>query len=222
MSEESSAIRGVYEVVSIPLGTVLTEKEISTNARILIAGKVPISVLCRINDTANPQIDLATYRALNVPITKLYLTTTETSTESLELLFSNEVDVTMLGLGASVTLVDSAGAVYNPRQVHEILADSTTTLLADGATYTGTQFATAGYNKIIGSVYSNATGTLYVDQSQDGTNYDVIDTIAYVGGVFTGGFSVEVVAPYARIRFIDTPVTAQTAFRLYAYLSSGA
>jgi hypothetical protein len=64
-------------------------------------------------------------------------------------------------------------------------------------------------------VYSDQNGTLNVQQSPDGTNWDVTSTFTVTGG--TGqGFSVEVVAPYMRLDYVNG-TTAQTTFRLYAW-----
>ena len=93
--------------------------------------------------------------------------------------------------------------------------DSTTTVLGDGLTYTGSAFHVAGYGVIVVTVYADRAGTLYVDQSGDGTNYDEITVIAYTAAA-TNGHSVEVVGITARLRFTNAAGAAQTSFRLYA------
>ena len=93
------------------------------------------------------------------------------------------------------------------------LLDSTATPLGDGATYTGAPFSVEDYGVIVGSVYSNRTGTLYIDQMNDGINYDAISTYAYVGGNYDG-FVVPVVGTLARVRFTNLAGAAQTSFRL--------
>jgi hypothetical protein len=215
-------IREEYDVTTIPLGATMTDEPFYFDANTVIIAQVPIEVTAKINDVANKGINLQIFRRLDMKVTVLFITTTDTSTTPLIIFASKNVSVGTSGFGSHAVLVDSLASEYDARLVKRTLADSTITNLADGATYTGAQFATDGYNKLVGSVYSNATGTLYVDQSQDGTNYDVIDTIAYVGAAVTGGFSVEIVAPYARVRYVDTAGTAQTSFRLFAYLSTGA
>ena len=70
--------------------------------------------------------------------------------------------------------------------------------------------------RICGLVYSDAGGTLYVEQSGDGLSWDVIDTISITGG--TGAkFSYEKVSQHARVRYVNGG-TDQTVFRLYLYL----
>lgn len=219
---ETEAIRQEYDVLTVPLGATMTNKEFSFDAEVVIIAQVPITVDARINDLSNRALNLQIFRRIDMKVTKLFLTTTTTSTTDLIIFSSKNVSVGTAGFGSHAILVDSLATEYDARDIVQELLDSTITPLADGATYEGAQFATAGYNKLIGSVFSNATGTLTVEQSQNGTNYDIIDTIAYVGAAVTGGFSVEIVAPYARVQFVDTAGTAQTSFRLYVYGSTGA
>jgi hypothetical protein len=92
---------------------------------------------------------------------------------------------------------------------------STTTPLAAGATYTSAVFTCAGFARIVGTVYADQAGTLYVEQSADGTNFDSSSSFSVSAGA-PFGFTVEVVAPNARIRYVNG-ATAQTVFRLYAF-----
>ena len=69
--------------------------------------------------------------------------------------------------------------------------------------------------RICGTVYSDVSGTLYVEQSGDGLSWDVIDTVSVAGG--TGAkFSYEKVAQHARVRYVNGG-TDQTVLRLYIY-----
>jgi len=72
-------------------------------------------------------------------------------------------------------------------------------------------------DRLTGLIFSDKSGNLLIDQSIDGTNWDVTQTLAVVGG--TGqGFSVELLAPYYRVRFVPSADT--TVFRLAARLAS--
>lgn len=96
------------------------------------------------------------------------------------------------------------------------LLDSTTTALGASGTYTTTgTFGLAGYKSIVGSAYSDQDGTLLVEQSQDGTNWDVQSTVTVTGGSPSAGFDVDVVGTYGRLTYTNG-ATAQTTFRLYA------
>jgi hypothetical protein len=57
--------------------------------------------------------------------------------------------------------------------------DSTTTPLAANATYmTAIPFDVTKYKTIVGSVIADQTGTLYIQQSNDGVNFDVMTSVS--------------------------------------------
>jgi len=96
---------------------------------------------------------------------------------------------------------------------------STTTALGANATYTSATLDAAPWRRLIGTVISDQAGTLYVQQSPDGTNWDVQSSFSVAANDATGGgvgWSVEVVAPYARLYYVNG-ATGQTVFRLYAW-----
>ena len=106
-----------------------------------------------------------------------------------------------------------SGAVSQPS------ADSTTATLAASGTYTGAAFSTLNARGIIGSIYADQIGTAEVQQSPDGTNWDLVRKIAYNGTGKGRSFSVPVFSPaasQARIVFNNGP-TAQGAFRFSAW-----
>jgi len=84
--------------------------------------------------------------------------------------------------------------------------------------YNSDWFATGDYIKVRGGVFSNASGTLYIEQSDDGSTLIVQTTKAYTGASYSGGFIEDVVMPYVRVRFV--PTGAATTFRIRARLSS--
>jgi len=91
----------------------------------------------------------------------------------------------------------------------------TTEPLAAGAEWSSAVDDSPYTRFICGSVYADQPGTLYVEQSPDGVNWDVVDSFSVPGG---GGlrFSVEKVVARARVRYVNGP-SDQAAFRLYAY-----
>ncbi len=94
--------------------------------------------------------------------------------------------------------------------------DSTVAPLGIAATYTGAAFSCVENGRIVGSCFADQAGTLYIDQRLDGVNWDTRSTIAYVAND-PMGFSVEVVAPEARVVFLNGAV-GQGTFRLYTSL----
>jgi hypothetical protein len=92
---------------------------------------------------------------------------------------------------------------------------STTTPLTGSSTFTGSQFSTNGFGRITGTVFADQSGTVDVDQSSDGANYDY--TSSFSVSASTGlAFSVEVIAPNARIRYVNGG-SNQGTFRLYSF-----
>jgi|SRR5579875_336060 len=102
----------------------------------------------------------------------------------------------------------------------QLMVDSTTSPLGANGTYTTSSAVPAsGFRRLIGTVIGDQAGTLYVQQSPDGNNWDVQSVFNVAANAATGagvGFSVEVVAPYARLYYQNGP-TAQTVFRLYCW-----
>jgi hypothetical protein len=92
--------------------------------------------------------------------------------------------------------------------------DSTTTVLADAATYTGTKFSTQYYGRLVGTCISDHAGTMYIDQSPDGEHWDYSSsfTLSAATGI---AVSVEVIAPWARLRIINGSGAAQTYLRAF-------
>jgi hypothetical protein len=67
-------------------------------------------------------------------------------------------------------------------------------------------------DRLVGIFLADKAGDLTVEQSVDGTNWDYIDTIAVTAN--TGvKVSIEIYAPYARIRFKNTAGTDTTVTR---------
>jgi len=100
-------------------------------------------------------------------------------------------------------------------KISAVVGSTIAPLLAT-TSYTGEAFSVEEYGRIIGSCYADQAGTLYIDQRNDGTNWDCQETIAYAAGALMG-FTVEVVGNEARVVFTNGAVD-QTAFRLYTRL----
>jgi len=92
----------------------------------------------------------------------------------------------------------------------------------DDTTETTDSFETAGYNKITGLIYADQSLTVYIDQSIDMTNWDVVSIVNYIGTATDGGFSVEIIAPYARVRFDNSSGSDTEKCRKTVRLSAGA
>jgi len=116
-------------------------------------------------------------------------------------------DATLSAVSQKLDKLDELGRL-------ELVAYTTTPLAANGE-WVSSVDSSVYARFICGSVYADQAGTLYVEQSPDSSNWDVVDSFTVSGGSGVK-FSVEKVAPYARVRYVNGS-TAQTVFRLYVY-----
>ena len=109
----------------------------------------------------------------------------------------------------------------------------TTTVLAASATYTGTYrrvfyvpdstlsetpFHTPWARYLTGVAFASHSGTLYVDQSNDGTTTHYTESFAVTAGAGgSAAFLRRVYAPHIRIRYINGG-TLQGSFSLFSIL----
>ena len=71
---------------------------------------------------------------------------------------------------------------------------------------------------VVGMVFADQTGTLFIEESMDNTNWDVSTSIPVVAN--TGqSFKQDIFGPFVRVRYVND-ATPQTKFRLTARLSS--
>jgi len=91
----------------------------------------------------------------------------------------------------------------------------TTTPLGANASWTSPVDSSLYTRYLCGSAYADQAGTLYVEQSPDGSNWDAVDSFSVAAGAGLK-FSVEKVLPYARVRYVNG-ASDQTVFRLYVY-----
>lgn len=113
-----------------------------------------------------------------------------------------------------------AGAgIIGPVDIQRILRSqyvSTDTPLAISASFTGDTLDVRAARGMTGRAFADQAGTLYIEHSDDGTTWDVSDTITVPASTSTF-FDVLMYLYYARVRFVNG-ATAQTTFRLDAWL----
>lgn len=85
-------------------------------------------------------------------------------------------------------------------------------------TWTSTTKTAERYDTVTGSVYSSHAGNLHVDQSGNGTNWDIVDTIA-VSATTGTKIDVKLLLPFYRLRYVAT-TTQPTTFRVSTRLSA--
>lgn len=98
---------------------------------------------------------------------------------------------------------------------------STTTPLAGNGTVILGPVQTDLADRITGIAWADVAGTVFIEQSINNTNFDLSTSIPVTAN--TGvAISVELVAPYVRVRYVNG-AGAQTAFRLSTrFTSAGA
>ena len=92
---------------------------------------------------------------------------------------------------------------------------STTTALGINGSWTSPTESSLITGLLIGSVFADQAGTLYIEQSPNNTNWGVVDSYAISANAGIG-FSIEKIAEHIRARYVNGGV-AQTVFRLYVY-----
>lgn len=92
-------------------------------------------------------------------------------------------------------------------------ANSTTTVLSAGATFTGKYEPTNNYPSIIVAVLTDKAGTLYVDFSSDGITSQSTLTFNELASV-NEVHRLTNTRAYVRVRFTNTSASAQTSFNL--------
>lgn len=98
-------------------------------------------------------------------------------------------------------------------------SESSKTPLAGAGVFTTGTMQVGLSDSIVGSVFADQDGTVFVEQSGDGDNWDV--SAQYVYSAAGGGRGLNEVAllPYVRVRYVNG-ATPQTAFRIFIHQSS--
>lgn len=94
----------------------------------------------------------------------------------------------------------------------------TTDTLSANEVYTTGSLNTDRADSITGSVWADQAGTLYIEQSPDGQNWDISEEVTVTAGDGQG-FSKSLYGPYVRLRYVNGG-TDQGAFRLYSRFGS--
>lgn len=93
----------------------------------------------------------------------------------------------------------------------EIVTSTSAPLDASG-TFSTDVLPAVGLTKIVGSVYADQAGTIYIEQSADRDNWDVSTSYAVLAEDGKG-IDEEILLPYVRVRYVNGD-TDQTEFRL--------
>lgn len=95
----------------------------------------------------------------------------------------------------------------------------TTDLLGNAGVWTSPARSTDTADNIVGIVFSDQPGNLFVEQSADGTNFDLISAAIPVVANTGKEFSVPLYGSSVRLRYVNG-ATPQTVFRVNSRFSS--
>jgi len=123
---------------------------------------------------------------------------------------------------SNINIVDISGEIRGKVSVEQnvvaSVVNSSTTNLNAGATFTGSEEKTLGVAGIQVSLKTDQNCTIYVDQSPDGTNWDLHDTYKYYASLNNFGITVQAVNSYYRVRVTNDGIISTTYFRLQSAL----
>lgn len=104
-----------------------------------------------------------------------------------------------------------------PAHRHFDVQNSSTTLLAAAATFTGAKQLNTAQGALV-TIKTDQVGTLFIDLSDDGTNWEVLGGAGFpVAANVYEEHSIFKGSRYIRVRFTNTSGSTQTVMRLYTY-----
>ena len=98
---------------------------------------------------------------------------------------------------------------------NRVFTTESTTLLAGGATFTGNLHDASIYKQIKVLAYSDKAGTIKVQQSGDGVNWDIEATQAVAPSIGIV-LSIDLATRYVRVLYTNGGVAQATDFRLFS------
>jgi len=101
----------------------------------------------------------------------------------------------------------------------EILDNSSSDALANGATFTGVGYDVSEYGSVVTAVKTDQAGTLYMEFSPDGTNWDSSLSFSVSASV-NEVHRLSVTRKWFRVRFTNTGGSLQSYFRLQSLAGS--
>jgi hypothetical protein len=134
---------------------------------------------------------------------------------------STTVSVDSIGK-SNKNILDIAGEVtgnVNIKQnvITDILNSSSGSLAASGS-FVGTPVSTRGVAGIQVSLYTDQNCTIYVEQSPDGTNWDISDVYSYYTSKPNFGITIQAISSYYRVAVKNIGLATTTVFRLQTAL----
>jgi hypothetical protein len=111
-------------------------------------------------------------------------------------------------------LVSPDGGLLVNQNIQIDAANSSTSNLAAGATFTGGTTSNISASMIQIFLKADQNCDVFLDQSQDGTNFDISDKFNFYAAVGNFGINVGAFGAYFRVRVTNTGASTTTYFRL--------
>jgi len=96
--------------------------------------------------------------------------------------------------------------------------NSSVAALAAGATFPGASVSTLGVVGIQVNLFASQNCMIYVDQSMDNANWDIVDTFNYYAALGGIGFTVQATASYVKVRVKNVGAALANPLRLQTVL----
>jgi len=124
--------------------------------------------------------------------------------------------------GSNFAIVDVSGSLHSS-VVQNVVSDPNNTSVlnldtGNSYTYTGTGSSTLGVVGLQWSLKTDQNATVYVEESPDGTNWDISYPFNYIASLGGRGETVQATQAFWRLRVVLTGTTDTTYFRLEGVL----
>ena len=190
-----------YKTHEIKLNKTHKDLEIPLNSPIVYITNVPITIKARINSRENDILNVTTVGIIKLPsdtlIESLFITTTSTSSDILEIVTSDVDIFSDVGIKDSVLLVDNVGVGYDARDVQQIDAELASAIALRDTALDAYSLDISAYRDSLFVVYSSLDQSLTVKYygSVDGTKYHKLGSdITIADGSSTEQFDIQTIS----------------------------
>ena len=117
-----------------------------------------------------------------------------------------------------ITVTTGSMLTINQNVVADNLNSITGSGLAAGQSFTGSAVSTMGVAGLQVSLYTDRNCTVLVEQSPEGSNWDISDSYVYHAGINNFGMTIQAISSYYRVKVTNTSGSSTTVMRLQSVL----
>lgn len=162
--------------------------------------------------------EIASNTATVITVTNAF-TTTPDSTSTYKITTNNTQLAGAVNSSDQVDINIAASDIKVPTDIQAVMKTSlgsTTSALTAASSYTGSSNDASNYRYVIGMAYADQDGTAYIEQSIDGTNWDMKESFAVTASTVKS-ISTTIFAKYVRMTYTNG-ATDQTTFRYQCFM----